>query len=404
MILLGVLGLVVLSALVLSQSGIIMRALFTRTPLEGSGAPAFSSPQEQNIQNLESKDNPQSPVPYQVERFVTGLEVPWSIVFTSPDRMLVTERSGSIRIVENGQLQPEPLVRFPEVSSQSEEGLMGMALHPQYETNKQVYAAYAYPSNGALAVRIVRFIDSGSSASGMETIVEDIPAAQNHAGTRLRFGPDEKLYITTGDASDREIAQDLESLGGKILRVNDDGSIPQDNPFPDSPVYSYGHRNAQGIDWHPPTSMLFSTEHGPSGFDGPGGGDEINIITSGQNYGWPLVSHTDSQEDMVSPLLVYTPAIAPASGLFYTGDVFPQFTNNYFVGLLRGEGILRVEVNDNDPSQVISHAPLEGIDVGRIREVAQGQDGFIYFTTSNQDGRGTPREGDDSIYRLVPRE
>ena len=401
-----ILSLLVIGGIVIvvaSQSSAIMRSLFSRTPVSGPGAPVFSPPVEQDINTLEPSGS-QSPVAYRVERFVTNLAVPWSIVFTSPDRMLVTEREGSIRVVNNGELEPEPLHIFPEVSSQSEEGLMGMVLDPDYQNNKKIYAAYAYPENGSLAVRVVSFIDNGSSISAIQTVIEGIPAARNHAGTRLRFGPDGKLYITTGDASDREIAQQPDNLGGKILRLNPDGSIPDDNPFPDSPVYSLGHRNPQGLDFHPESGVLFSSEHGPSGFDGPGGGDEINIINSGQNYGWPVVSHDETQEEFVSPLLVYTPAIAPASGMFYSGDIFPQFRNNFFVGMLRGEGILRVQISDADPGQVISHAPLEGIEVGRVRDVAQGPDGFIYFSTSNQDGRGTPREGDDAIYRLVPEE
>ena len=175
-----------------------------------------------------------------------------------------------------------------------------------------VYLAYAYDSPDGPRVRVSRFRDDGASLSGRTVIIEGIPAARNHAGCRIRFGPDGKLYVTTGDATDRKIAQDLKSLGGKTLRLNPDGSIPADNPFPGSPVFSYGHRNAQGIDWDPRTGLQYQTEHGPSGFDGPGGGDEVNLVETGKNYGWPVVHHRESAAGMVSPLLEYTPAVAPA--------------------------------------------------------------------------------------------
>ena len=342
-------------------------------------------------------------VPYTVEVVAENLYVPWSIVFTSPERMLVTERSGAIRAVEKGKLVTTPVYTFSDISTRSEEGLMGLAIDPSYEENNYVYAAVAYPQNGGLAVRIIRFTDTGNTWSNPTTLIDNLPAAANHAGTRLRFGPDGKLYITTGDASNRQIAQDLESLGGKILRVNADGTIPSDNPFPNSPVWSYGHRNSQGIDWHPDTKELYSTEHGPSGFDGPAGGDEINRIEKGANYGWPVVSHENTREGMVDPLIVYTPAVAPASGMFYSGDVFPQFKNSFFFGGLRGQGVFRVVFDENDPDKVMVNEKIEDIDVGRVREITQGPDGYIYFTTSNRDGRGTERTGNDTIYRLVPK-
>lgn len=352
-----------------------------------------STPETQTINS--------SPVDYTIESFVEGLEVPWSIVFTSPDRILVTERPGRLRVIENGKLNPTPLKTFDEVVSDGEEGLMGLTLHPDYANNKLIYVSYAYDGAEDMTVKVVQYKDNGSSLSDEKIIIDNLPARQYHAGCRIRFGPDDKLYITTGDAGERHLAQEVDNLYGKILRINDDGTIPADNPFPGSPVWSLGHRNPQGIDWYPGTDVLYSTEHGPSGFDGPGGGDEVNVIVKGGNYGWPIVSHENSKEGMISPVLVFTPAEAPASGMFYSGDNLPQFKNNFFFGCLRGRGIIRVEVDPNDPSKVKSFEKMSSVNYGRIRDITQGPDGAIYFATSNQDGRGNPAKGDDKIYRII---
>ncbi len=338
---------------------------------------------------------------FEVKLVADNLYVPWSIVFTDPDRILITERNGKLRIIQNGILSEKPLKIFEEVSSNGEEGLMGLALDPDYKENKFIYLSYAYGGSDKMSVKVVRFKDEGDKLSDEKTIMDGLPAERYHAGCRLRFGPDGKLYITTGDAGERKLAQDINTLYGKILRINPDGTIPADNPFPDNPVWSFGHRNPQGIDWYPGTSILYSTEHGPSGFDGPGGGDEVNIIVKGGNYGWPVVSHKESKEGMISPVLEFTPAIAPASGMFYRSDSIPQFKNNYFFGCLRGSGIMRVEIDINDPSRIISNELLAEVNFGRIRDITQGPDGAIYFSTSNRDGRGSIREGDDKIYKII---
>lgn len=337
---------------------------------------------------------------YKVEVVANGLYVPWSIVFTDSSRILVTERSGTLRVINNGVLIEKPLYDFGDVVSKGEGGLMGLALDPDYASNNFIYVSYTYEKNDDAFVKVVRFKDNGDLITGEKIIIEGIPTGRNHAGCRLRFGPDGKLFVTTGDATDRERAQELDRLEGKILRLNNDGSIPDNNPIPGSPIWSYGHRNPQGIDWYPGTDILFSTEHGPSGFDGPGGGDEVNIIFKGRNYGWPVVHHDEHKDGMEDPVLVFTPAVAPASGMFYKSGKIAYFKNNFLFGCLRGEGIMRVVVDENNPTRIISHEKLADIDFGRIREVVEAPDGSIYFSTSNRDGRGSVREGDDKIYRI----
>ena len=336
-----------------------------------------------------------------VETVVTGLEVPWSIAFTSATRMLVTERPGRVRVVENGALRPAPLAVISDVESKGETGLMGLTLAPDYEKSRLLYMSYGYAVPGGIKVRVVRFHDDGTGLSQRKVILEGLPAARFHAGCRLRFGPDGKLYVTTGDATTREIAQKPDSLGGKTLRLNPDGTIPADNPFPGSPVFSYGHRNSQGLDWQPGTGLQFQTEHGPSGFDGPGGGDEVNIVEKGKNYGWPVVHHKMSREGMVSPLLEFTPAIAPSGASFVTGSKLPALKGDFLFACLIGERLMRVRLDPADSRRVLDTEPLFVHEYGRLREVQNGPDGAIYFTTSNRDGRGSVRRGDDRILRLT---
>jgi glucose/arabinose dehydrogenase len=353
---------------------------------------------KQNIKQDTSNTESQKEEQYTYEVVLSDLEIPWSIVFTSPNRMLITERPGRIREVISGVLEEKPALVFDEVSSDAEEGLMGMIKHPNYESNKWIYVCLAYKNSGNYYDKIIRLIDGPNGLERSIELIDNIPAAKYHAGCELGFGPDSMLYVTTGDASSKDLAQEQDSLAGKILRMTDQGEIPSDNPFSDSYVYTLGHRNPQGIDWHPTTKELYSSEHGPSGFDGPGGGDEINLIKSGDNYGWPLVSHDKSKEGLTSPLIQFTPAEAPASLIIYSGQVFTSFTNNIFFAALRGEGIIRMQV---DGDRVLWVEKMN-IDVGRVRELKQGPDGYIYFTTSNRDGRGEVREGDDKIYRIIP--
>jgi aldose sugar dehydrogenase len=338
---------------------------------------------------------------FQFETVASNLVIPWALAFTNDGRLIFTERTGRLRVVENGKLRAEPLFIVSDVVTAGESGLMGLALHPNFSQNHLLYLSYTY-GNDAGRVRVVRYRETGSGLVDRKVIIEDIPAAQFHAGCRIRFGPDSKLYITTGDATKRELAQQLDSLAGKLLRVNDDGTIPPDNPFigragvrPE--IYSYGHRNSQGFDWQPGTNLLFETEHGPSGFDGPGGGDEVNIIEAGQNYGWPIVHHRQEQSGMISPILEYTPAVAPAGATFYRGNKYPAIKGNYFFACLRGETIIRVVLNGR---RVVRNERLLAGEFGRIRDVVEGPDGALYFSTSNHGRNATAN--DDRIIRMVP--
>jgi glucose/arabinose dehydrogenase len=343
-------------------------------------------------------------VNFSVETVAGGLEVPWALAWLPDGSILVTERPGRIRIVENGKLREKPVFTVPDVEPTGESGLMDISLHPDFAKNNFVYIAYSYNSDGK-KVKVVRYVYKQGEFTDPKTIIGDIPGAPNHAGMRARFGPDGKLYVTCGDSTDWDLAQDLSSLAGKVLRLNDDGTIPPDNPFVKregarGEIWTYGNRNPQGIAFQPGTGLAFETEHGPSTFEGKGsGGDEVNILEAGKNYGWPVIHHTQTREGMESPLLEYSPACAPASAMFYTGTVFKPFSGNFLFGCLRGERIIRVELAGR---KVIRQEDLLAGKFGRIREVAQGPDGFIYFTTSNQDGRGSAAKDDDRILRIVP--
>lgn len=343
-------------------------------------------------------------VKFRVETVAGGLEVPWGITWLPNKNLLFTERPGRVRIIENGKLRTEPVFTVPDVEPSSESGLMDISLHPDFAKNSFVYLAYSYNKDGR-RVKVVRYKFVNNTLTEPMVIVQDVPGAPNHAGMRCRFGPDGKLYVTTGDSTNWDLAQKLDSLAGKTLRLNDDGTIPKDNPFiatagarPE--IWTYGHRNAQGLAWQPGSGLMFQTEHGPSSFEGKGsGGDEANIVERGRNHGWPEIHHSERQDGMISPLLEYSPACAPGSAMFYNGTALPAFKGNFFFGCLRSRLIVRVVMNGRN---VVSQENLLSGVYGRVREMAEGPDGYIYFSTSNRDGRGSPATDDDRILRIVP--
>lgn len=330
------------------------------------------------------------------ETVVEGLEVPWALEFAPDGRILVTERAGRIRVVRDGVLEEAPLADLP-VATVSESGLMGIALHPSFKASGFLYVCYTYrDAGGRLLNRVARLTDAGGVAKGHRVILDGIPGARNHNGCRLRFGPDGKLYVTMGDAQVPDRAQDLNSLSGKVLRLEADGSVPEDNPIPGSYVYTYGHRNPQGLDWHPGTGDLFITEHGPAT------DDEINILIPGGNYGWPRVLGVARDASYVDPILTFTPTVALAGAAFVTGDRLPEDWNgNFLFANLKAAHLHRVVLGPPEFRTVLSHERLFQGQFGRLRAVALSPDGYIYFTTSNRDGRGEPRPGDDRLLRLV---
>jgi len=240
----------------------------------------------------------------------------------------------------------------------------------------------------------------------MKLIFQGFPGSDKpkHFGCRMAFGLDGKLYFTLGERGEGKRAQDLMDLNGKTLRLNEDGTLPSDNPFAGRKdarpeIFSYGNRNSQGMAVKPGTGHIFQTEHGPSWNDAPGGGDEVNIIIAGGNYGWPVVHHRDNREGMIAPLLEYTPAVAPSGAMFYTGDLFPQWKNDFFFATLVGRKLVRVKFHDQEPQE--QEFLMEG-QFGRLRAVAQGIDGSIFVITSDTDAYGPGRKQGDRLLRLMP--
>ncbi len=331
-------------------------------------------------------------VRFRVETIATGLDIPWSLAFAPDGRLFIAERPGRVRIMDVSARTSEVALTLDDVFAQGEAGALGLALDPNFTESRLVYLYYSARVGNSAVNRIVRYRESGGRLGERSVLLDNIPANGIHDGGRLRFGPDGLLYATAGDAANTAFSQDLASLGGKILRLNPDGTTPRGNPF-SSPVYSLGHRNPQGIDWHPATGDLWASEHGSSG------NDEINVIEAGANYGWPRIEGAQTMAGMRTPITFYNPAVAPSGASFYRAQLFPAFANNLFVATLRGTHLLRLRL-DADARRVAAQERLLENEYGRIRDVITGPDGFLYFSTSN--GRGGSNAADDRIARLVP--
>jgi glucose/arabinose dehydrogenase len=330
-----------------------------------------------------------------VEVAATRLEIPWALAFAPDGRLFVSERPGRVRVVQNGTLLSEPALTLTDAFTRDESGVLGLALHPSFTANRLVYLVYTASGNDGPVARLVRYREVANVLGEPSVLLDGVPAANIHNGSRVRFGPDGALYLTFGDAASPSIAQDVAALNGKVLRLTADGTTPADNPY-GSPVWSWGHRNPQGIDWHPVTGDLFETEHGQTG------NDEINVIERGRNYGWPIIEGDQSRADMRTPIAFFAPAVAPSGASFYRGSAFPAFRSDLFVATLRGQALLRVRLDAANPRRVQSIERLLENRFGRLRDVVSGPDGYLYIATNNRDGRGQPGVDDDRILRLVP--
>jgi glucose/arabinose dehydrogenase len=316
-----------------------------------------------------------APENLRIETFVQGLETPWAIDFAPDGRVFITERPGRIRLVYNGQLLAEPWMTL-EVAQGSEAGLLGLALDADFAGNRHVYVAYTYRAGfNLLQNRLVRLRDDPASKKGIldKVLIDNVPGANNHDGGRVKFGPDGKLYWTTGDAQSARRAQDRASLAGKILRLNADGTIPSDNPFPGSYVYSYGHRNPQGLAWQSATGRLYSTEHGPSGFQGCCR-DEVNFIEAGKNYGWPEIRADEIKSSMVAPMVHAGTSETWAPGGAAFAAQGPWARSLLFAGL-RGQTLYRVELDPSDARRATITERLLYRRFGRLRDIVRAPDG-----------------------------
>jgi glucose/arabinose dehydrogenase len=319
-----------------------------------------------------------------VETVATGLEIPWEIAFLPDGGALVTERPGRVRLLDpTGRLQPQPVAEVA-VSSQGEGGLLGLAIDPSFESNRYVYLYYTAGPN----MEVARFRYERGRFEKEATLVDGIRAGLIHDSGRIHFGPDTRLYVSTGDAGQADLAQDGDSLNGKFLRL-DPGAYRGDGGEPE--VISSGHRNPQGFDWEPGSGRLIASEHGETGFD------EINEIEPGANYGWPEVEGPD-HGDFTAPLVTYEETIAP-SGATFVSKEGSAWSGDFLVAALAGEQLRRVRLEGDEAA--LDEPLFEGR-LGRLRTVVEAPDGALYALTSNRDGRGTPRPGDDRIVRIVP--
>ena len=365
----------VLAAVVFFNREKIFQTFFKPT---ATFLPKGASVDDQEVKNENSEKK-------NIEIVAENLNIPWEIAFLPDGDMLVTERSGTLlRIGNDRKSYPIEGVRH-----RGEGGLLGLALHPKFSDNHWIYLYLTVEENNVLKNRVERYSFGSDFLSERIIILENIPGATNHDGGRISFGPDGFLYIATGDASQGNLAQDTKSLAGKILRVRDDGTIPADNPFGNA-VYSNGHRNSQGLTWDD-KGNLWATEHGRSGASS--GLDELNLIESGKNYGWPAIEGDERKNNMETPVINSGPdeTWAPAGAAFLSGSIF--------FGGLRGEALYEAKITSEKKVSLKIHFHEE---FGRIRAVVLGPDGFLYISTSNTDGRGSPKSNDDKIIKINP--
>ncbi|MCY2931435.1 MAG: PQQ-dependent sugar dehydrogenase [Planctomycetota bacterium] len=350
---------------------------------------------------------------FTVQTVLSGLDVPWSLAWLPDGAMLVAERAGRLLIVDPHGQTPRQVIRIGGVDSSGDHGLMGLALSPQFGSDRFLFLSYTTRKGDRLVSRISRFVFQVDRLFDETVLIDDLPAAGSPDGLPLRFGPVGMLCAATGDGGGGQLAQDVGSLAGKFLRINKYGRPPRDNPLAladgsRSPVWTWGHRNCQGFSWHPLTGQLYATEHGPAaGVEAIlGGGDELNRIQKGRNYGWPLFHHDANGilagARCAGPLAQWTPGVGPAGAVFYTGDKFPSLRNKLLFVALRGEALACVTFDEKNPDRVDEVSAVLERQFGRLRAVAVGPDGLIYLTTSNRDRRGVAMASDDRVLQLTP--
>jgi len=315
-----------------------------------------------------------------VETVADNLKIPWELVFAPDGRIFFTERDGNLWVIENESM--ELVATFP-ASHTSEGGLLGLALDPEFEKNNFLYLYQTYFDFELHHNKVVRYTVSNNQLTDEQILIDKIPGAVWHDGGRIKFGPDEKIYITTGDSTNANLSQKIDSLAGKILRINADGTIPSDNPFESSPVFSYGHRNPQGIDWNE-NGILVSSEHGPSGEKGYAH-DEINVIEPGKNYGWPVIVGDSNNLKYTNPILHSGDVTwAPSGLLYYDSDKIPEWKGMFLVAALRGQHVMVMDL-DLENNRVNSVEKIFQDEYGRLRDLVQSPDGDVFVLTSNGD-------------------
>jgi glucose/arabinose dehydrogenase len=341
---------------------------------------------KEKIENEEENLVSTEEIVYEIEIIGEGFEIPWEILPLSDDKFLITERAGRVVMLDEGEIYS-----VHDVEHIGEGGLLGIEKSPNFEVDKQVYLYYTYSEDDQIFNKVSRFTLEEDTLIDEKIILDKIPGARFHNGGRIKFGPDDKLYITTGDSQDSNLSQDINSLAGKILRINKDGTIPEDNPYKDSPVYAYGLRNPQGISWHPVSGNLFASDHGPSSQD------EVNQILPGRNYGWPNITCSDGETQYQDPISCYDEFTLAPSGIAFLPLENLKETPLY-VGGLRGNMVMRIDLDDK--GNFIRQEELF-IEYGRIRTVVY-YEGSLYVATNNRDGRGIPGESDDIILKITP--
>lgn len=343
---------------------------------------------------------------YRVVNFVDALVEPWSIAFLPGGDTLITERPGRLRIVRNGKLLPNAVEGVPAVVHNSQAGLLEVAPHPDFATNRLLYVTYSKPQEGGQATTaLIRGRFENDRLTNIQQLFESVSKGRGHFGGKIAFDRNGFVFLSLGDRQvppegnlEAHPAQDLTNHHGKTIRLHDDGRVPADNPFVKTPnarpeIWSYGHRNVQGLAIHPATGDVWADEHGPQG------GDELNLIRPGLNYGWPVIGfgvnyttglaiHSGThRKGMEQPRHVWVPSIGISGLMIYTGDRFPQWKGSFFVGGMVGQQVVRLT---HDPKRGFTGREILAPDLGRIRDIRQGLDGLIYLVTDDRDGKPTP--------------